>query len=306
MRIKPELNDLWLTKGSQLKLDCVYTRPKTKQPQTFDFYIKGHLIQHGSHGFSVMALPMVVGPENVISTITLTKNITDIYGYDIFTCQTETGQFESMISVHYFSVSQSSGYLTDWATSLNLQCVPEGVYASVDVKIAWVRNGNYLRTGGKYIVNAEKGTLQINNPVRADVGEYICEVIFNEGSTEEQRFRPQPLFVADGTSPFIGDGTSSSVADGTSPFIGDGTSSSVADGTSPFVRDRTSPFIGDGTSTSVGDGTSPFVRDRTSPFTGDSTSPKPTTVAPLNSASTYFWVTPMTSLYIVSFVKFVF
>ena len=311
--IKPAFISLWRTKGSQLKLDCVYTRPKTEQPQTFDFYINGLLIQDGSHGFSVMALPMVVGPENVISTITLTKNITDTYGYDIFECKTETGQFESRIDVHFFSVSQTSDNLTDWTTSLSLQCVLEGVYPSEDVKIAWMRNGNSLTTDGKYTVDAENGILQIHNPVRADVGEYICEIIFYEDRIDEQKFLPQPLFVRDHTSPFIGDGSSPFIADGTSPFTGDVTSPFIGDGTSPFigdgtshsVGDGTSPFIGDGTSSSVGDGTSPFVRDRTSPFVRDRTSPKPTTVAPLNSASTYFWVTPMTSLYIVSFVKFV-
>ena len=304
VRIKPELNDLWLTKGSQLKLDCVYTRPKTEQPQTFDFYINGLLIQDGSHGFSVMALPMVVGPENVISTITLTKNITDIYGLHI-ECKTETGHLESRIEVHFFSVSQTSDNLTDWTTSLNLQCVLEGVNPSEDVKIAWMRNGNSLTTDGKYTIDAENGILQIHNPVRADVGEYICEIIFYEGRIDEQRFLPQPLFVRDHTSPFIGDGTSPFIGDGTSSSVGDGTSPFVRDRTSPFVRDRTSPFIENGTSSSVGDGTSPSVGDRTSPIIGDGTSPKPTTVAPLNSASTYFWVTPMTSLYIVSFVKFV-
>ena len=256
LRIIPEINYLWLTEGSQLKLDCICTQPKNATFLAFDFYKNGALIENSLDGFSLMTA-MVVGPENAIATITLTKDISTFVDGGVYVCKTETGQLESMITVHYFSVSQTSGYLTDWATSLNLQCVPEGVYPSVDVKIAWVRNGNYLRTDGKYTVNDENGTLQINNPVRADVGEYICEVIFDEGSAEGQRFRPQPLFVADGTSPFIGDGTSSSVGDGTSPIIGEGTS------------------------------------------------PKPTTVAPLNSASTYFWITPMTSLYIVSFVKFV-
>ena len=231
LRIIPESYYLWLTEGNQLKLDCICTQPKNATFQAFDFYKNGVLIEKSLDGFSLMTT-MSVGPENTITTITLTKNMSTFMDGGVYVCKTETGLFESMIAVHYFSVSQTSGYLTDWATSLNLQCVLEGVYPSVDVKIAWVRNGNYLRTDGKYTVNAENGTLQINNPVSADVGEYICEVIFDEGSAVERRFRPQPLFVGDGTSS------------------------------------------------------------------------KPTTVAPLNSASTYFWITPI-SLYIVSFVKFV-
>ena len=53
LKVVPELNDYWLLEGSPLKLDCIYTRPKTVTPQTFDFYYNGVLVENGKNGFTV-------------------------------------------------------------------------------------------------------------------------------------------------------------------------------------------------------------------------------------------------------------
>ena len=47
------MNDLWLLEGSALKLDCIYTRPKDVNPQTFDFYFNGVLVENDKNGFQV-------------------------------------------------------------------------------------------------------------------------------------------------------------------------------------------------------------------------------------------------------------
>ena len=53
LKIVPELWDYWLIKGSPLKLDCIYTRPKNADPETFDFIYNGRVVEHRLDGFEV-------------------------------------------------------------------------------------------------------------------------------------------------------------------------------------------------------------------------------------------------------------
>lgn len=195
VKVVPELNDYWLLEGSPLKLDCIYTRPKNVNPQTFDFYFNGVLVENEKNGFTVTTNAQVFDLDNAISTLTLTKNLSKSTDGGMFECKTDTGNLESRISVHLFSVSLINDNLKEGATSLNLQCIPEGVSPSDDIKVAWMRDGKNLTTDSKYIIYAENNTLVINDPDRADMGEYICEIVFNAGHAEEHRVRPQPLFI---------------------------------------------------------------------------------------------------------------
>ena len=53
LTILPELPKLYLIKGSDLKIDCIYSRPDTSIPTSVDFYHDGNLIVHGENGFGV-------------------------------------------------------------------------------------------------------------------------------------------------------------------------------------------------------------------------------------------------------------
>lgn len=195
LKVVPEVNDLWLLEGSALKLDCIYTRPKDVNPQTFDFYFNGVLVENDKNGFQVTTNAQVFNLNDAISTLTLRKNLTKSTDAGTFECKTDTGNLESRISVHLFSVSLTNDNLREGAKSLSLQCVPEGLNPTDDILVAWMRDGKNITTDSKYIVHAENKTLEINDPDRADMGEYICEIVFNAGHSEEHRVRPQPLFV---------------------------------------------------------------------------------------------------------------
>ena len=51
--------------------------------------------------------------------------------------------------------------------------------------IAWLRNGQYISSGSKYSFDLYKKRFTIHNPVKADEGDYECNV--NSGRSPSPR-----------------------------------------------------------------------------------------------------------------------
>ena len=54
LKIVPELTNVYLIKGSNLKIDCIYSRPSRQPSNPVDFYHGLTLIKDKQNGFGVM------------------------------------------------------------------------------------------------------------------------------------------------------------------------------------------------------------------------------------------------------------
>ncbi|KAL4227669.1 hypothetical protein ACF0H5_013105 [Mactra antiquata] len=123
-------------------------------------------------------------------------NSTELGDSGTYVCQTKDQKRSTSITVYIFKVKNINANLPALkksdVKSVSLQCEIVGVDSLVERNFTWEHNGMELENGDKYEI-FNNGTLVINSPVRADMGEYQCSIIFFPSSeVEKHTITPKP------------------------------------------------------------------------------------------------------------------